>query len=768
MSSVFGVCKDKFLTWNKGFDANGCAIVTFTEADPKKGCPPETCDVPLGPYVKSIEINGNEQTLSNGGTLVETFVNYVPYDEAIHVPGPLLGDGTEADPLQIPVREVNFTYSVYDPDVHDAGPVEGDGTVVNPWQIPVKECNFDYVAYDPSIHDLGVIEGSGTASDPWQIPLFELDTDLKICAVRLINTPVDGNNVYSFEYDVCDIDGNVVNTLVANNVPVPTFINKSGAAQTGEIQVMQQIDFVAASASSDNAATLFGTDDEGNCAAYTPQAINFVYVPYDEAVHNDGVIEGEGTDASPWQIPLPPEVPAVEHNHIYVDFDPLIHGATDSGDSAVEGDGSVANPFQIPRPCCDVVEPLCPDPASSDLAPETLNACPSGGDTTQFGLSVTELSRASDGYGPYISDASPLPLSVPGPWAVPIPAATIGCVIAAQIVWGAENGNRGANRLGDLTWAITGADVANETAQHYENTQNAGLGGALIVMDTVTGAAGSTLDLSFPARELDTGVVNVIFYEICADDSQPILVSDIQPTTEFQYDWPTLATDNASYPSDDFVADTACDSLAFVYGRHVLQLALTDTQAITDSDWLQFTGATELTDTTSWERTTGNPCEAGMGAALIEAGATWSVDASGNRSSADPAWINQAWLHSFGFDCERSGTVCEDDISQSLSIDYTATCDGDLCKTVTGSVDVAVAEGETIVITPIFDGVPDASQAITATASGVLPLNFTGPTFAVVEGQVGVCNFSLQAATTVGVAINTVDITTLTGQLGYK
>lgn len=91
----------------------------------------------------------------------------------------------------------------------------------------------------------------------------EIEQDQKICAVRIVNNPVGGENVYSFEYDVCDIDGNVVNTLVANNVPVPTFIDKNGGALSGEIEVFVPSDFVAGVAATGD--VLLAQDVTGAC-----------------------------------------------------------------------------------------------------------------------------------------------------------------------------------------------------------------------------------------------------------------------------------------------------------------------------------------------------------------------------------------------------------------------------------------------------------------------------------------------------------------------
>jgi hypothetical protein len=189
--------------------------------------------------------------------------------------------------------------------------------------------------------------------------------------------------------------------------------------------------------------------------------------------------------------------------------------------------------------------------------------------------------------------------------------------------------------------------------------------------------------------------------------------------------------------------------------------------AITDADWLQWSAGTEISDTTSWERIAGNPCEAGMGHAVIPAGTTYTIDASGNRGSADPAWVEQAFMCHTGFSCERTTSACTGDVSTEYQIDYTAVCDGTLQKSIAGSVDVTVADGETVTIIPIFNGVEDPTQAVVITASGTYPINASGPDIAVTEGDAGTCTFNVRAETSTGTTENSVSITSLTGSLGY-
>jgi hypothetical protein len=100
------------------------------------------------------------------------------------------------------------------------------------------------------------------------------------------------------------------------------------------------------------------------------------------------------------------------------------------------------------------------------------------------------------------------------------------------------------------------------------------------------------------------------------------------------------------------------------------------------------------------------------------------------------------------------------------TLDWTAPCDGDVSCSVTGTVDVTVAAGEVVTLTPTFGGVADASQAIVVTASGSIPVNLTGPTVTAVEGDTGACTFTLQAATTTGAGTtNAVDVNGLTMEI---
>lgn len=993
MASVFGSCGDKFVTFVKGFDENGCPIVTFTEADPKPGCDAQTCEVLLGPFLKGVTVNDNPLGITED-LIAELTINYVPYDEALHVEGSLLGTGTAEDPLQVPVKPINFefvkydpalhvegqalqgagtsedpwlipvkecnfeyvsfdaevhsegeiqgdgtpgapwqiplqeinlTYATYDPSIHAEGspvagegteaapwqvpvkpcnfqfvdfdpdvhvegqaiggagtvadpwlipvdqknfelvtydpaihvagqPLQGTGDVATPWLVPVKECNFEYVAYDPAVHDLGGVEGDGTPANPWQVPLFTLDTDLKICAVRIVNNPVNGENVYSFEYDVCDITGTVVDTLTAANVPVPTFVNKQGIPQTGQIDIMQLADFPAPSGSSETATALMGLDANGECATYTPRSINFEYVPFDEAVHTQGVIqgdgtsgspwqvpfttpkecnfvyvpfdeathgqgliEGDGTAANPWQIPTPPEVvipdaasfayapfdpathtdgnlagagttadpfqiplePAKECNFTYVDFDEAIHGETDSGNSAIVGDGTAANPWQIPRPCCDdaVVEPPCELETVCQLPAETVAAPGAGGAPVNFGLNITASERGNEGYAVLIPGSggnasaggqqSVIPnfASAAG-LDIPVPAATAGCVLSLQLAWGAEgNANRGVNQLGDLVYSVNGADVANDLQIHYNNTSDSGMHGSVILLDAVTGAAGSFVNVSVPNALLVQnqtelkGVVNWQWHEICADDGQPINTSDYLAGSDVAHGFGGTPSAENPHNSGDFVADENCDGIAYTFGRHVQNPQAGTTEEILDSDWNQWQGgASELTDTVSWD-TTGNPCEAGMSAASIDAGSTWSVDILGNRTEADPAWIDQAWLHAGTFACERASAGGEPGESAVKTVDWIAPCDGRISCVVSGQMQAVVEQGESVLITPYFNGVAYNGQAVVATATGGVPVNFVSALTDVVDGDTGACNFYYTAETTTGTgAANTVSV----------
>ena len=100
-----------------------------------------------------------------------------------------------------------------------------------------------------------------------------IEQDQRICDVRIVNTPANGQNVYSFEYDVCDINGNVVSTLIANDVPVPTFVDKNGTALTGNIEVFVPSDFAPTNAVPTAGTRLLGLNANGQCRAFNSPVV---------------------------------------------------------------------------------------------------------------------------------------------------------------------------------------------------------------------------------------------------------------------------------------------------------------------------------------------------------------------------------------------------------------------------------------------------------------------------------------------------------------
>lgn len=229
--------------------------------------------------------------------------NYVPYDEAVHgpwdAPNPLVGSGTVADPYQIPLYCPSFTFTG-DHDYVEGDAPDGTGTPGDPFQLPLY--SFTYVEYDEAVHgDLSApnVVGSGTTADPFQIPICCDDTTIEVLDIAITGTVTNPDGSTTITYTLTEEDDG------DGNPPTHTF------------------DVV-----------------------FPPAAeLNFTYVDYDTAVHDNGVVEGDGSAANPWQIPLPccPEF-------TYVEYDPAVHGPLDALNPIV-GDGSTADPYQIPL-CC--------------------------------------------------------------------------------------------------------------------------------------------------------------------------------------------------------------------------------------------------------------------------------------------------------------------------------------------------------------------------------------------------------------------------------
>ena len=349
MSNVFGSCVDLHATWEKGVDENGCPIVTFSSNVEGQ----ESCDVAMGPFLKEVVVNGTSMNVTD--LLADINVTYVPYDPAVHVPGPLAGTGTAADPLQVPVKECNFEYVPYDPAVHDAGAVEGDGKAATPWQIPVKECNFEFIAYDPAVHIEGQpIEGDGTVASPWLIPVKEDQDNFQFVAydstVHVAGEPLQGAGTPEEPWLVPVKECNFEYVPFDPTVHAAGDIEGAGTAGAPwQIPIfMPEHNFIYVPY--DPAIHGDTPDVEGSGTEGDPWQIplvikecNFEYVPYDPAVHDAGVIEGDGTAGTPWQVPLPPEVEPKECEFEYVPYDPAVH---DAGN--IEGDGTAGNPWQIP------------------------------------------------------------------------------------------------------------------------------------------------------------------------------------------------------------------------------------------------------------------------------------------------------------------------------------------------------------------------------------------------------------------------------------
>ncbi len=821
VAGAFGSCIDLHATWTKGFDANNCPIVTFSSN--KEGL--EDCDVAVGPYLKTLTVNGNEMNVSD--LLADVNFEYVPYDQATHVPGPLLGTGTPADPFQVPVKECNFAFVDYDPDEHIEGqPIEGDGTAVNPWQIPVKQCNFEYVPYEPVIHDEGVIEGDGTednpwqipfkecnfnyvpydpeihdyddpiegdgtaedpwqipvkecnfeyvaynpavhtfgsiagdgtAANPWQIPLFELDSDVKICAVRIVNTPVGGQNVYSFEYDLCDKDGNVVDTLVAANVPVPTFSDKQGNPLVGDIELLVPSDFVDRGNNYYEAAGLHGINSAGECELFSPPT--WAYVPYDPDTHSDE-LQGVGTEADPFEIPI---VPPKECNFVYVDFDPAIHGETDSGNSPIVGDGTTANPWQIPRPCCEEV--CSPSSDTCDIAAATLIGPTAGGADEPVSLQAVEVACGQKGNfvanGAGLLEASDHWDGTTFPLNIPVPVATPGNVLALHVSYGSALLGSGTDGyVSGLTLSKAGSDVGDpnqicsDEYWEYGSTVRPMLGNSVFLFDVATGGSASSVTVDFANKEAgfaaDTGTgafdgaISWHWVEISSNDPA-LSAADF----EIKGEYGIINNDETTGNNADAPIDAGpCDSLHFAMHRHAMgepPYQFTDPQTdyfdgcypgIWNDAQVGIAGYDQLYSNVTFNATS-SPCQVGSASGFIEGGTgPITYNHLGNNVGTNGREFGGGCVMGL-IACEPISTIPEETVdSQICEVTLPApACDSTLSCVFTAEGNITLDADETVSVVPVIDGVTIESERVDLdNTNGTFSFNVTTASTAVAAG----------------------------------
>ena len=396
--------------------------------------------------------------------------------------------------------------------------------------------------------------------------------------------------------------------------------------------------------------------------------------------------------------------------------------------------------------CIEIVEPAI-------MEDETINACPADASAEPAGLEITPIDRGFEGFGPFQSDDSMIPQLTAGTLPIPIPAANPNCVLLLQTVWGMERGNNlGFNNLNELVLAQSGSEASNVTTLFDNPQMGSALGGQVHIMDT-TGAAGDSFIASIP--NVDTaamgphageGVINWQWFEICRDDGAPLTTADYDAAQEIQSMVPQITTAGQSFP--DSAASPDCDMFALIWGRHVQHTdGIADTREIDDTDWAQWNGATELTDTTSWNGD-GIPgaeqCQLGMGGAFVPAGSTFSADVLGNLDSVPDAWNPMANMFAGGFNCETEGSVCDYGAATPAIVTWRAQEDCDAIKTYSADLDAVIPDGEFVQVEIIIDGVVVDTVDIIA---GLQTITGSSAPFTVAADDTGDCTVEVKAVT---------------------
>jgi hypothetical protein len=469
-----------------------------------------------------------------------------------------------------------------------------------------------------------------------------------------------------------------------------------------------------------------------------------VYVEYDPDVHQEGTIEGDGSAANPFQVPLPAEgTAACPPADLSAAYTPGVPGAgAGPADCCCAFDGDSID-------CAPGLSVLVSDgdscgPADlGDIVPgHAFSSCASPGETIDAqavvvppitGVTSTELDRGQVGALVYNTNPFVWPVIPVGtfPLSIPVPASDPDCILALHVAFGHENTATFSNELSGPSLDASGAaDLTNQATAVDTPPGNAMSGQAVYVFDPASGAGGGTVDLDFAIKgaEGDGGSVQWYWDEICAA-SGPIEVADLDLGN-------VVSSVIAGQPASDGVGtsdpiDTGgCDAIVFATARHVTSPSNSNALHV-DSDWFGISAGSEIYDTASTDCDFTGPgnddgcCQHGSAHAVVPAGSgpwTWTYT------------TNAQWQNGISDSAKLSAIpiVCAPD-SGGGSVDSTNQCsveisnpncavDGVVRCSMRGSVKVCIPDGETsdITVVPVLDGVELADQALGLQATGAM------------------------------------------------
>lgn len=347
-----------------------------------------------------------------------------------------------------------------------------------------------------------------------------------------------------------------------------------------------------------------------------------------------------------------------------------------------------------------------------------------------FGLTVSQAEAAQVGDGPFDSI---IPDPRTSPLVVPVPAHSANCVLALHVLGGGDGpvNSNVANLMGDM---VAGNDTASLGSPVYYSTVVAPSHTNQVILFQGSGSTGQ-IELTAPNHSLEAagsgflGVISTRWVIICPDDGGTLSPSDFSSPLETPIG--DMFTTNP-LQSPEVVVSEDCPGVSFIGGRHTMFTFGAETYGTwvqTPSDFIQYDDASiaELYDLTSWVTPAGQPCQMGLVAAYVPAGADYVFTGESNKPKTvwNPAQINDIYMGLAS--CEREGGDGVQGKSEVCTVSITSECDDSQQLTFSYAVDLSVVFGTgatQAVVTPVINGTAIAADAQTVSSSGAL--NFTG------------------------------------------
>lgn len=252
----------------------------------------------------------------------------------------LTTDGTTTGVTPDPTDDHKADIVVTDADPSNIATIGPNGGTLVTCDSVLGCVNFEYIPFNPVTHDAGAIEGDGTPTAPFQIPLPQVDVEIENVAITNTTVNADGSTTVTYTITEAD-DGDA-------NAPTHTFdVTIPAAAELN-------FEYVSFNPTDHANGVIEGSGTTADPWQIPVCCDTYRYVAYDPAVHTVNGLVGDGTAANPYQIPLPATAPTPDV-YQYVDFDSTTHTS-----GTLAGSGTTAAPYQIPLPpdICDLLDDL--------------------------------------------------------------------------------------------------------------------------------------------------------------------------------------------------------------------------------------------------------------------------------------------------------------------------------------------------------------------------------------------------------------------------